>query len=124
MPGRCLRAWIWPTRRTYPAHLSGGQKQRVAIARGLAMQPEVMLFDEPTSALDPALRYEVLTVMRELAAEGMTMIVVTHEVSFARDVADRLVFFEGGRIVADGPPRDIIEGAEHPSVQRYFARLT
>lgn len=88
----------------YPGKLSGGQKQRVAIARALAMEPEVIFFDEPTSALDPELRDDVLQVMRELAAAGMTMLVVTHETRFARDVADRIVFMEGGRIVQDTTP--------------------
>jgi cystine transport system ATP-binding protein len=88
----------------YPGKLSGGQKQRVAIARALAMQPEVIFFDEPTSALDPELRDDVLQVMRELAAEGMTMLVVTHETRFARDVADRIVFMEGGHVVMDTTP--------------------
>lgn len=88
----------------YPARLSGGQKQRVAIARALAMDPEVIFFDEPTSALDPELRDEVLKIMRELANEGMTMLVVTHETRFARDAADRIIFMEGGHIVEDAPP--------------------
>jgi len=88
----------------YPARLSGGQKQRVAIARALAMDPEVIFFDEPTSALDPELRDDVLEVMRELAEEGMTMLVVTHETRFARDVADRIVFMEGGHIIEDTTP--------------------
>ncbi|WP_198082983.1 amino acid ABC transporter ATP-binding protein [Variovorax sp. E3] len=88
----------------YPGRLSGGQKQRVAIARALAMNPEVILFDEPTSALDPELRGEVLKVMRDLAGKGMTMLVVTHETHFARDVADRIIFMEGGVIVDDAPP--------------------
>ena len=87
----------------YPKQLSGGQQQRVAIARSLAMRPAVMLFDEPTSALDPELVGEVLAVMRQLAEEGMTMVVVTHEMSFARDVADHLIFMDGGVIVGSGP---------------------
>lgn len=94
----------------YPSQLSGGQKQRVAIARGMAMDPELMLFDEPTSALDPELRDEVLLVMRELAASGMTMLIVTHEMQFAREVADRVLQFREGRIQADGAPRDLIAG--------------
>src|SRR3712207_2385174 len=88
----------------YPSKLSGGQKQRVAIARALAMEPDLMLFDEPTSALDPELVGEVLNVMKELAKEGMTMIVVTHEMSFARDVADRVIFMDGGKIIEEGHP--------------------
>jgi ABC-type polar amino acid transport system ATPase subunit len=90
-----------------PAQLSGGQQQRVAIARALAMQPELMLFDEPTSALDPELREEVLSVMRQIAEDGMTMIVVTHEMAFARDIADRVLFFDKGRIAEEGPPEVI-----------------
>ncbi|HEX2942918.1 MAG TPA: amino acid ABC transporter ATP-binding protein [Rhodopila sp.] len=94
---------------SYPANLSGGQQQRVAIARALAMQPEVMLFDEPTSALDPETVGDVLTVMKRLADEGMTMLVVTHEMGFARRVADRVVVFERGRIIEEGPPAQIFE---------------
>ncbi len=91
----------------YPAHLSGGQQQRLAIARALAMEPEIMLFDEPTSALDPELVGEVLQVMKDLAKEGMTMAVVTHEMSFAKDVADRVIFMDEGRIVEQGTPQEI-----------------
>jgi len=93
----------------YPSQLSGGQQQRVAIARALAMQPRVMLFDEPTSALDPELRDEVLRVMRNLAEEGMTMIVVTHEMQFAGDMADRVVFFDGGLVAESGPPSKFLK---------------
>ena len=93
----------------YPAELSGGQQQRVAIARALAVRPKVMLFDEPTSALDPELKQEVLTVMRQLAQEGMTMVVVTHEMAFAKQVGTRLIFMEHGKISVDGNPRDVIE---------------
>jgi polar amino acid transport system ATP-binding protein len=100
---------------SYPANLSGGQQQRVAIARALAMEPEVMLFDEPTSALDPETIGEVLSVMKGLAEEGMTMVVVTHEMSFARRVADRVVVFEKGRIIEEGPPEQIFD---HPKVDR------
>ncbi len=100
------RRWAWPTRIDFmPSQLSGGQQQRVAIARALAMNPDVLLFDEPTSALDPELVRDVLDVMRDLAREGMTMIVVTHEMGFARDVADRVVFMDGGVIVEQGTPR-------------------
>jgi len=105
-----------------PAQLSGGQQQRVAIARALAMEPQVMLFDEPTSALDPELRQEVLDVMRRLADEGMTMIVVTHEMQFARDIADRVVFFDQGRIAEAGPPEQIFSDPRHPRT-REFLRL-
>ncbi len=99
----------------YPSQLSGGQKQRVAIARALAMNPDVMLFDEPTSALDPEMVGEVLNVMQELAADGMTMIVVTHEIGFAREVADRIVFMDGGYIVEQGTPEEVIS---HPKEAR------
>jgi polar amino acid transport system ATP-binding protein len=101
--------------KSYPAHLSGGQQQRVAIARALALQPELMLFDEPTSALDPELCGEVLDVMKQLAHQGITMIVVTHEMGFARDVADDVVFMDGGAIVERGAPGDVLE---HPVEER------
>jgi polar amino acid transport system ATP-binding protein len=104
----------------YPAQLSGGQQQRVAIARALAMQPKLMLFDEPTSALDPELVGEVLDVMRGLAADGMTMVVVTHEMGFARDVGDTVVFMDGGVVVESGAPRDVID---HPQQERTRAFL-
>lgn len=107
----------------HPSRLSGGQQQRVAIARALAMEPEVMLFDEATSALDPELVGEVLGVMRELASEGMTMVVVTHEMGFARDVADRVVFMDGGVIVEDGPPEQVIGNPEQERTQRFLARI-
>lgn len=103
-----------------PAELSGGQQQRVAIARALAMQPHVMLFDEATSALDPELAREVLEVMRELAADGMTMIVVTHEMGFARTVADRVVFMEGGRIVMQGPPSVMFSDRAPPRIRSFL----
>jgi len=99
----------------YPAELSGGQQQRVAIARALAIRPKLMLFDEPTSALDPELRQEVLKVMRDLAEEGMTMIVVTHEMEFARKVGSRLIFIDGGKIAHDGPPAELLD---NPPSQR------
>ena len=99
----------------YPAHLSGGQQQRAAIARALAMKPKVMLFDEPTSALDPELRHEVLKVMQDVAETGMTMIVVTHEMEFARKVGSRLLFMDGGRIAEDGNPEELLT---RPSSQR------
>ena len=107
----------------YPAQLSGGQQQRVAIARALAMDPELMLFDEPTSALDPELVGEVLAVMRGLADEGMTMMVVTHEMGFAREVADRVVFMDGGVIVEDGPARQVIGGPQHERTRRFLTRV-
>ena len=104
----------------YPARLSGGQQQRVAIARALAMQPKLMLFDEVTSALDPELVKEVLDVMRALAQEGMTMIVVTHEMGFARDVGDRVVFMDDGAIVEEGPARDLIENPREERTKRFL----
>ena len=99
----------------YPSQLSGGQKQRVAIARALCMNPDIMLFDEPTSALDPEMVGEVLQVMKQLAAEGMTMVIVSHEIGFARELADRAIFMDGGYIVEQGAPRDVID---HPKEQR------
>jgi polar amino acid transport system ATP-binding protein len=104
----------------YPERLSGGQQQRVAIARALAMDPHVMLFDEVTSALDPELVKEVLDVMRELAAEGMTMIVVTHEIGFARDVADRVVFLDGGVVVEQGPPAEVLDNPKQERTKRFL----
>lgn len=98
----------------YPAQLSGGQKQRIAIARSLAMNPDIMLFDEPTSALDPEMVGEVLAVMKELVADGMTMVVVTHEIGFAKEVADRVVFMDGGYIVEQGPPQEIFVNPKEP----------
>ena len=104
----------------YPAHLSGGQQQRVAIARALSMDPDMMLFDEPTSALDPELVGEVLEVMRRLAAEGMTMMVVTHEMGFAREVADRVVFMDGGVVVEEGPPSRVLVEPRHERTRRFL----
>ena len=108
----------------YPAQLSGGQKQRVAIARALAMEPEVMLFDEPTSALDPELIGEVLEVMQKLALEGMTMIVVTHEMGFAREVADRIVFMEKGSIVEEGTPDDLFYRPKYERTREFLWKIT
>ena len=107
----------------YPAQLSGGQQQRVAIARSLAMGPELMLFDEPTSALDPELVGEVLAVMRGLAADGMTMMVVTHEMSFAREVADRVVFMDGGVVVESGPPADVLGAPREARTREFLHRV-
>ena len=104
----------------YPIRLSGGQKQRVAIARALAMSPQIMLFDEPTSALDPELIHEVLSVMRDLAREGMTMVVVTHEMGFAREVANRMVFMHEGELVEDGPPSELINNSKDPRTRRFL----
>lgn len=107
----------------YPIRLSSGQKQRVSIARALAMQPRVMLFDEPTSALDPELTGEVLEVMRALADEGMTMLIVTHEMDFAREVADRVVFMQGGEIVEQGPPAVLFKDPQDPRTRQFLRRV-
>ena len=107
----------------YPASLSGGQQQRVAIARALAMQPKVMLFDEPTSALDPEMVNEVLLVMKELALSGMTMIVVTNEMEFAREVADRIVFFDQGRILEDSPPEVFFKNPSHDRARSFLGQI-
>ena len=108
----------------YPGQLSGGQQQRVAIARALAMDPRIMLFDEPTSALDPELIGEVLEVMRQLALEGMTMMVVTHEMGFAREVADRIVFLEKGSIVEEGSPHDLFYNPKHERTREFLWKIT
>ena len=110
-------------RDAYPVQLSGGQQQRVAIARALAMRPKLMLFDEPTSALDPELVGEVLGVMRSLADDGMTMLVVTHEMGFAREVADEVAFMDGGVIVEKGPAADLINNPQHPRTQEFLSSL-
>lgn len=107
----------------YPAQLSGGQQQRVAIARALAMSPKLMLFDEPTSALDPELVGEVLEVMKKLAAEGMTMVVVTHEMGFAREVANHLVFMDGGVVVESGPPREVLSNPKHERTKAFLSKV-
>lgn len=107
----------------YPGQLSGGQQQRVAIARALAMEPKIMLFDEPTSALDPEMVNEVLQVMKELARSGMTMIVVTHEMGFAREVGDRVIFMDAGRIVEQGPPEYFFGQAQHPRTKEFLAQI-
>ncbi|MGY4709047.1 amino acid ABC transporter ATP-binding protein [Mycolicibacterium sp. CBM1] len=107
----------------YPAQLSGGQQQRVAIARALAMDPKLMLFDEPTSALDPELVGEVLAVMKKLASEGMTMVVVTHEMGFAREVADQLVFMDGGVIVESGAPREVLSNPQHDRTKAFLSKV-
>lgn len=104
----------------YPSQLSGGQQQRVAIARALAMEPSLMLFDEPTSALDPELVGDVLDVMRDLAKSGMTMIVVTHEIGFAREVADQVVFMDGGVVVEQGTPNEVLDNPQHPRTQAFL----
>jgi len=107
----------------YPGHLSGGQQQRVAIARALCMNPDMMLFDEPTSALDPELVGEVLQVMRSLAEEGMTMLVVTHEMGFAREVGSRLIFMDGGVIVEEGDPRAVLADPQHQRTKDFLSRV-
>ena len=107
----------------YPNQLSGGQKQRIAIVRALAMSPKVMLFDEPTSALDPEMVGEVLEVMKELATEGMTMIVVTHEMGFAREVGNRILFMDGGKIVEQGSPEEIFGSPKHPRLQEFLSKV-
>lgn len=107
----------------WPRHLSGGQQQRVAIARALAIRPELMLFDEPTSALDPELVGEVLATMRALADRGLTMVVVTHEIGFAREAADRVVFMDGGVVVEQGPPETVLVNPRHPRFQAFLSRF-
>ena len=107
----------------YPSQLSGGQQQRVAIARALAMQPEIMLFDEPTSALDPELVGEVLNVMKELAQEGMTMVIVTHEMGFALEVADRVIFMDGGYVVEEGIPENVIKNPQTDRAKLFFSSV-
>jgi polar amino acid transport system ATP-binding protein len=108
---------------SYPGQLSGGQQQRVAIARALAMRPKLMLFDEPTSALDPELVGEVLDVMKDLARDGMTMVVVTHEIGFAREVGDSLIFMDGGVVVEQGPPRDVIANPQQERTKAFLSKV-
>nr|WP_285857397.1 amino acid ABC transporter ATP-binding protein [Paenibacillus lautus] len=108
---------------SYPSQLSGGQKQRIAIARALAMQPHVMLFDEPTSALDPEMVGEVLEVMKKLAEGGMTMVIVTHEMGFAREVGDRILFMDGGKIVEEGTPDQLFGNPTHPRTQEFLSKV-
>jgi len=107
----------------YPGQLSGGQKQRIAIVRALAMNPKVMLFDEPTSALDPEMVGEVLEVMKELAAEGMTMVVVTHEMGFAREVGSRIFFMDEGKIMEQGTPKEVFDHPQHPRLQEFLSKV-
>ena len=114
---------LFEKRDAYPSRLSGGQKQRVAIARALAMEPDIMLFDEPTSALDPELTGEVLRTMRELADEHMTMLVVTHEMGFAREVASRVVFMDGGEILESRPSRELFAAPEHPRTRAFLENM-
>lgn len=108
---------------SYPSQLSGGQKQRIAIARALAMSPDVMLFDEPTSALDPEMVGEVLEVMKELAAEGMTMVVVTHEMGFAREVGTRVLFMDDGKVVEQNTPKELFSNPQHPRTKEFLAKF-
>ena len=110
-------------RDAYPNQLSGGQKQRIAIIRALAMNPDVLLFDEPTSALDPEMVGEVLSLMKELAQEGMTMVVVTHEIGFASEVADRIIFMDHGQITEEGTPEEIIRNSSNPRVKEFFSKV-
>ena len=107
----------------YPSRLSGGQKQRIAIVRALCMEPDVMLFDEPTSALDPEMVGEVLDVMKSLAHAGMTMVVVTHEMGFAREVGDRVLFMDGGQIIEEGTPEQIFTAPQNPRTQEFLAKI-
>ena len=123
-PSSCWRGWAWRTRRTpIRPQLSGGQQQRVAIARALAMQPKAILFDEPTSSLDPELVGEVLAVMRALAEDGMTMVVVTHEIGFAQEVADRVLFLDHGMIVEEGPAKQVLTTPQHARTQEFLRRV-
>ena len=117
------RIGLYDKRDVYPSQLSGGQKQRVAIVRALAMNPDVILFDEPTSALDPEMVGEVLSLMKDLAQEGMTMVVVTHEIGFAAEVADRIIFMDHGQIVVSGTPDDVIRNSDIPRVRDFFSKV-
>ena len=117
------RIGLYDKRDAYPQQLSGGQKQRIAIIRALAMNPDAILFDEPTSALDPEMVGEVLTLMKELSQEGMTMLVVTHEIGFAREIADRLLFFDQGKIVEQGSPEAVITGSANERVRGFFSKV-
>ena len=117
------RIGLYDKRNAYPAQLSGGQKQRIAIVRALAMNPDVLLFDEPTSALDPEMVGEVLSLMKELAQEGMTMVVVTHEIGFAAEVADRVIFMDHGQIVVSGTPENVIKNSDNPRVRDFFSKV-
>jgi len=117
------RVGIHEQARKYPAELSGGQQQRVAIARALAMKPKIMLFDEPTSALDPEMINEVLNVMKDLARDGMTMLCVTHEMGFAREVADRIIFMDGGTILEEAPPEEFFNSPKHERAQAFLREI-
>ena len=117
------RIGLYDKRDVYPQQLSGGQKQRIAIVRALVMNPDVILFDEPTSALDPEMVGEVLALMKELAQEGMTMVVVTHEIGCAREVASRVMFMDAGRVVEEGTPADVIDNPKNPRLQEFFSKV-
>ncbi|WP_419537694.1 amino acid ABC transporter ATP-binding protein, partial [Akkermansia sp.] len=117
------RIGLYDKRHAYPLQLSGGQKQRIAIVRSLVMNPDVILFDEPTSALDPEMVGEVLSLMKELAKGGLTMIVVTHEIGFAREVASRVMFMDKGKIVEEGPPSQVIGHPSHPRLKEFFSKV-
>ena len=117
------RIGLYEKRHAYPGQLSGGQKQRIAIIRALAMNPDVLLFDEPTSALDPEMVGEVLSLMKELAQDGMTMVVVTHEIGFAAEVADRVIFMDHGQIVVSGTPEEVIKNSNNPRVNEFFSKV-
>ena len=117
------RIGLYDKRDVYPQQLSGGQKQRIAIVRALVMNPDVILFDEPTSALDPEMVGEVLALMKDLAQEGVTMVVVTHEIGFAREVASRVMFMDAGRVVEEGTPADVIDNPKNPRLQEFFSKV-
>ena len=117
------RIGLYDKRDVYPQQLSGGQKQRIAIVRALVMNPDVILFDEPTSALDPEMVGEVLALMKDLAQEGMTMVVVTHEIGFAREVASRVMFMDAGCVVEEGTPADVIDNPKNPRLQEFFSKV-
>ena len=117
------RVGLYDKKDTYPAQLSGGQKQRIAIARALAMEPDMMLFDEPTSALDPEMVKEVLEVIKELAQDGMTMGIVTHEMGFAKEVADRVIFVDEGKIIEDNTPEEVFNNPTHERTKEFFAKV-
>ena len=117
------RIGLYEKRHAYPNQLSGGQKQRIAIIRALAMNPDVLLFDEPTSALDPEMVGEVLSLMKELAREGITMVVVTHEIGFAAEIADRIIFMDHGQIVVSGTPEEVIKNPDNPRVKEFFSKV-
>ena len=117
------RIGLYDKRHAYPLQLSGGQKQRIAIVRSLVMNPDVILFDEPTSALDPEMVGEVLSLMKELAKGGLTMVVVTHEIGFAREVATRIIFMDRGKIVEEGSPSQVIDHPSHPRLKEFFSKV-